>query len=118
MELENVRAGLLSRKGTVEETPFGPSALVYKVMGKMWALLSWESNPLRVNLKCDPGAAEHLRNIYSSIKPGYHMNKKHWNTIILDGEIPEDFFWEMADDSYNLVVKGLKKTDREKLNRL
>ena len=115
IELESLRKMLLSKKGTTEETPFGPEALVYKVMGKMFALIAWEKSPLTITLKCDPDFALVLRAQYPAITSGYHMNKKHWNTVLLDESIPEEQFLEMIDDSYALVVKGLKKVDREKL---
>ena len=115
MNLESLRKTLLNKKSTTEETPFGPEALVYKVMGKMYALIAWEKDPLTITLKCDPDFALVLRAQYPAIIPGYHMSKKHWNTITLDGSIPEDEILEMIDDSYDLVVKGLKRVDREKL---
>jgi predicted DNA-binding protein (MmcQ/YjbR family) len=115
MELEKLRQTLLEKKATTEETPFGPQALVYKVLGKMFALVAWEEDPLSISLKCDPDFALALRAQYPAVIPGYHMNKKHWNTITLDGSIPEEQILEMIDDSYQLVVKGLKKEDRDKL---
>ena len=116
MNLEFLRKTLLKKKGTAEETPFGPEALVYKVMGKMYALIAWEENPLHITLKCAPDFALVLRAKYPAITAGYYMSKKHWNTIVLDGSVPEGEIIEMIDDSYDLVVKGLKKADREKLN--
>ena len=115
MELETLRQTLLKKKRATEETPFGPEALVYKVMGKMFALIAWEESPLRITLKCDPDLALALRDQYTAIIPGYHMNKKHWNTIILDGSLPTTLLNDLVDESYALVVKGLKKADREKL---
>ncbi len=117
MNLEFLRKFLLKKKGTTEETPFGPEALVYKVMGKMYALIAWEENPLRISLKCAPDFALALRAKYPAITAGYHMNKRHWNTIMLDGSVPEDEILEMIDDSYSLVVKGLRKADRENLKQ-
>lgn len=115
MTFDSLRKYLLSKKAAVEDRPFGPDVLVYKVMGKMFALAPINSRPASVNLKCDPHLALHLRSMYKAVKPGYHMNKTHWNTVILDGSIPEEELREMIDDSYNLVVKGLKKSDRAKL---
>ena len=115
MELESLRTYLLDKAGCTEERPFGPQALVFKVIGKMFALVAWEQNPLDISLKCDPDEALFLRDMYTAVIPGYHMNKKHWNTVTLDGSIPDDHIWRMIDDSYKLVVKGLKKADREKL---
>ena len=114
-ELEPLKSYLLAQKGTTEEVPFGPQALVYKVLGKMFALVAWTEDPLSISLKCDPNVAQMLRQTYDAVKPGYHMNKRHWNTVTLDGSIPNDEVIEMIDNSYRLVVKGLKKAEREKL---
>ena len=118
MEFEKLRAYLLNKKSAIEDFPFGPEAMVFKVMGKMFALIALDELPLRMNLKCDPDLAMHFRAMYEAVNPGYHMNKRHWNTITLDGSIPDDEILAMIDDSYNLVVKGLKKADREKLSRI
>lgn len=115
MDLTNLRTYLLAKKGVTEEMPFGPSALVFKVMGKMYALVGWDENPLRINLKCDPEHALALRAMYDAVIPGYHMNKEHWNTVILNGSLDDEFIQKMIDDSYNLIVKGLKKSDQKKL---
>lgn len=105
-----------NKKPAVEETfPFGEESLVFKVMGKMFALTNIQAPQLSVNLKCDPDWAMILRDHYTAVTPGYHMNKRHWNTVIIDGSIPDDEIWEMIDHSYRLVVKGLKKCDRDKL---
>lgn len=111
MKLKTLRNILLKKKAATEETPFGPEALVYKVMGKMFALIAWEENPLHLTLKCDPDLALALRAQYKAITAGYHMNKRHWNTVVLDGSVPEEEILAMIDDSYALVVKGLKKAD-------
>ena len=115
MEIEKLQSYLLNKKGSFEEFPFGPEVMVYKVMGKMFALVFWGESLLRINLKCDPDLARHFRAMYKAITPGYHMNKKYWNTITLDGSISDKEIFSMIDDSYNLVVKGLKKADRKKL---
>lgn len=117
MKLELLRKYLQSNKGTVEDTPFGPEALVFKVKGKMFALVAWEETPLRVTLKCDPDDALALRAQYQAVQPGYYMNKKHWNTITLDGSISDEQILEMIDGSYELVVDGLKKADRQELEQ-
>lgn len=117
MNLKTLQKILLEKPKAIEDTPFGPEALVYKVLGKMFALVSWGDDPLRINLKCDPDLALALRAEYEAVIPGYHMNKKHWNSVILDGSIPESLLREMIDNSYDLVVKGLKKADREKLSK-
>lgn len=118
MELKTVTSWLLAKKGATEETPFGPDALVYKVMGKMFALVAWEEDPLAISLKCEPGQALFLRDLYPAVRPGYHMNKTHWNTVTLDGTIPEDEVRGMIDDSYDLVVKSLTRALREELGSL
>jgi len=118
MEFEKLRAYLLNKKGAIEDFPFGPEVMVFKVMGKMFALVALEESPLRINLKCDPDLAMHFRAMYEAVKPGYHMSKKHWNTITLDDSIPDDEILAMIDDSYSLVVKGLTKADREKISRI
>ncbi len=115
MELEGLRAYLMQKKSVTEETPFGPDALVFKVAGKMFALVGWQSSPLRLSLKCDPDDALALRDMYPAVQPGYYLNKKHWNTITLDGTIPETDVLKMIDDSYRLVVKSLKKAERDEL---
>ena len=106
---------LLSKKGTISSRPFDETTLVFKVMNKMFALVSEDETPLRINLKCDPEEAQILRGMHKSIIPGYHMNKEHWNTIILDESSPDRLIYKMIDDSYKLVAKGLKKVDRDKL---
>ncbi len=107
-----------NKQGVKEEFPFDESTLVFKVMGKMFALTSIEDLPVSVNMKCDPERAILLREMYEAVQPGYHMNKKHWNTVTFDGTVPDAEIREMLDHSYDLVVKGLKKADREKLATL
>ena len=87
-------------------------------MGKMFALIAWEETPLRITLKCEPEHAVLLRKTYEAVKPGYYMSKRYWNTITLDGTIPDDEILEMVDDSYALVVKGLKKSLRQELKSM
>lgn len=106
----------LNKKGVTEEFPFDEETLVFKVIGKMFLLLSLDSIPLQINVKCDPEVAVELRERYESVVPGYHMNKKHWNTVIIDGSVPDKIIFEWIDDSYSLVVGGLKKSDKKKLN--
>lgn len=84
----------------------------------MFALVSWNTVPLRLSLKCEPFHAQALRSMFDSIIPGYHLNKDHWNTIILDGSIPVSLIKKMIDDSYSLVVRSLTKAERNKLNRM
>lgn len=120
MNLDAVHAYLMAKKGVTEERPFDPETPVYKVMGKMFALLAPEHDPPRITLKCDPDHALMLRDTYPAVIPGYYMNKRHWNTIILDASIsdasiPDDEIEEMIDESYDLVVKGLTKAARKEL---
>ena len=109
MDIENFRTICLNKPGTTEDFPFDDKTLVFKVMGKMYALCRLETDPMQVNLKCDPERAELLREEYGSILPGYHMNKKHWNTLVLDGDIPTRLFLELLDHSYDLVFQKLPK---------
>ena len=105
MDLPDLIAHCLAKPGAEETTPFGPDHLVYKVGGKMFALTSPDEFPPRVNLKCDPERALELRDRYEAIIPGYHMNKRHWNTVILDGSLPDNLIRELIDHSYQLVAK-------------
>ena len=118
MDFNTVQAYLLDKKGTIEERPFGPDALVYKVMGKMYALIAEDSHPLRISLKCDPDDALALRDMYTAVAPGYHLNKKHWNTVTADGTLPETEFWRLIDHSYDLVVSGLTRKAKAELESL
>ena len=108
----------LAKLGTEKDYPFGFDVVVIKVMGKMFALWGIDDDPVEVNLKCDPEWSLLLRDTYSSVSSGFHMNKKHWNTVTLDDTIPDDLAWELVDHSYNLVVKGLRKAERDQLNEL
>lgn len=105
---------VMSQVGAEETYPFGDDVRVYKVMGKMFALVPVDT-PLSISLKCEPELAVMLRDTYEAVQPGYHLNKQHWNTVSIDGSIPDDEICEMIDNSYALVVKGLKKKDREAL---
>ena len=107
----------LSLKAAQETFPFGPDVRVLKVMGKMFALIPVEDEQ-SISLKCDPGWSQLLREHYAAVQPGYHLNKRHWNTVTLDGTVPDDELREMVRHSYDLVAKGLKKADREKLAQL
>lgn len=107
---------IISLKPCIEkEFPFGDDVMVFKVKNKMFALISLKDNPLHINLKCDPDEAKVYREIYDCVIPGYHMNKKHWNTIILDDSMKKDILIEMIEDSYNLVVSKLTKKQKEEL---
>ena len=115
MDLADFREYCLTKPNTTEGTPFGPDVLVFKVSGKMFALAALDEMPVTVNLKCDPDLALDLRDRYEQVRPGYHMNKKHWNTVQIDGGIPADELRRMIDHSYELVVNNLPRPAR--LNR-
>jgi predicted DNA-binding protein (MmcQ/YjbR family) len=115
MNAESFRAHCLSKSAATEGTPFGPEDIVFKVAGKMFAILALEEVPPRVNLKCDPDLALELRDRYEQVEPGYHMNKKHWNTVVLDGVIPDQEIRKMIDHSYELVVESLPEKKRKAL---
>ena len=116
MDLQTLKQYLNNKVGTTEAFPFGPEVAVFKVLGKMYALVPWAEDPLRVNLKCDPEYAEVLRATYpAAVLPGYHMSKKHWNTVMFDGTIPREEILSMVDDSYDLIVKSMTKANQRKL---
>ena len=112
MDLESFREYCLKKHGATEGTPFGADVLVFKVSGKMFALAALDEVPARVNLKCDPDLALELRDRYEQVWPGYHMNKKHWNTVEIASAIPETELRKMIDHSYELVVQSLPKAKR------
>src|SRR5256885_3406640 len=109
MNIETLREYCLSKKAVTEDFPFGESTFVFRVKNKIFLLVSLDANPLQFNAKCEPGKAIELREQYDSIQPGYHMNKKHWNTVVINGSIPSALIKEMIDDSYNLIVESLPK---------
>jgi predicted DNA-binding protein (MmcQ/YjbR family) len=115
MDLETIRKYCLGKKHTTESFPFGESTLVFKVMGKIFLLMSLDLIPLQFNVKCDPEKAEEFRESYSSVIPAFHMNKKHWNTIILNGQLSAKQIREMIDESYALVIQSLPLKERRKL---
>ena len=110
-----LRKWCLARSGAAEEFPFGEGVSVFKVAGKMFALSSLGARPLKVSLKCEPDLAHQLRKSYPAIQPGYHLNKRHWNTVTLDGSLPDELVRDMLEDSYDLVVAGLPRATRERL---
>jgi predicted DNA-binding protein (MmcQ/YjbR family) len=114
MDYQKIRHYLLSKPAALEDFPFGPDVMVFKVKAKMFATLALGNDKQHywMNLKCDPQQALILREVFDSVVAGYHMNKQHWNTVILDGSIPVPEIERMIDHSYTLVVKGLKKSDR------
>ena len=109
MNIESFREYCLAKPGVTEELPFGPDTLVFKVMGKMFALTGVDELTMSANLKCDPERSIELREMHSEIQPGYHMNKQHWNTVDFEGSLPEKMLKELIDHSYDLVVKSLPK---------
>lgn len=115
MDYEQAKAYLLSKPEAIGDYPFGPDVLVPKVKGKMFATLALNNGLANMNLKCDPQHALELRDIFSAVIPGYHMNKKHWNTVILDGSLPDGEIERMIDHSFSLVVRSLRKTERQAL---
>ncbi|WP_372698956.1 MmcQ/YjbR family DNA-binding protein [Arthrobacter sp. JSM 101049] len=121
MDHESFRAACLQLAGAFEDHPFGPDATVFKVSGrpggatKMFALLWDDSDPARANLKCEPVLAEQLRAAHPEITPGYHMSKKHWNTVLCSGSLDGATVRDLIEDSYDLVVESLPRTDRERL---
>jgi predicted DNA-binding protein (MmcQ/YjbR family) len=117
MDLEQFREYCLGKRGAREDTPFGADVLVFKVAGKMFALAQLDQVPTTANLKCDPDLALDLRDRYEQVSPGYHMNKKHWNTVEIDGGIPESEVCKMIDHSYELVVQSLSKAKQAALGR-
>jgi len=109
MDIEQLREYCLSKPLVEESLPFGPDTLVYKVNGKIFLLTGLDATQLQFNVKCNPELAEELREQYPCVIPGFHMNKKHWNTIIVDGSVSNQILKEWIDHSYNLVIKVKKK---------
>ncbi len=118
MNLEEFRLYCLSKPGTDEGLPFGEETLVFKVMGKIFALTGLDGTDFTVNLKCDPVRAEELREQYAEIRPGYHMNKRHWNTVDFQGSLDDAALRELIDHSYELVVASLPKKVQAELKGL
>ena len=115
MDIVSFRNYCIKKKGVTESFPFDSQTLVFKVMDKMFALTSIEVFE-NINLKCDPEKAIELREHYDAILPGYHMNKKHWNTVKINGTIPDQMLCELIDHSYDLVVSGLPKAKQQLLS--
>ena len=116
MNIEELRNYCLSKPGVTEGFPFDETTLVFKVLGKMFALTNTDGE-FSMNLKCDPQKAIELREHYNAVKPGYHMNKKHWNTIWPDDSIDDFLIYKWIDDSYDLVVSKLTKVQKEMLKK-
>jgi len=117
MKKETLEKQFAKFKGSEESYPFGPDARVFKVMGKMFALVSQNETPSRVTLKCTPADGEILVNQYEAIVPGYYMNKRHWITISLTGEVPDQLLIDLAKDSYGLVVSKLTMANKNRLEQ-
>jgi predicted DNA-binding protein (MmcQ/YjbR family) len=117
MNYASARDYLLAQPEAREDFPFGPDVAVMKVLDKMFATLAMQDGVGRMNLKCDPDEAQILRDIFTAVKPGYHMNKRHWNTVILDNSIPEGEIQRMIENSYTLVLAKLPAAQRKALQR-
>jgi predicted DNA-binding protein (MmcQ/YjbR family) len=117
MEPAELRAYCLSLPGAAETFPFGPQTSVFKVAGKMFALSQLGADSLRVSLKCEPELAEALREAHAAVLPGYHLNKRHWNTVIIDGSLSDDAIRDLIEDSYDLIVSKLPAVARRELGR-
>jgi predicted DNA-binding protein (MmcQ/YjbR family) len=115
MDWNELRDVCLTFPGSEETFPFGFETSVFKVAGKMFALSRGSAQPLQVSLKCEPVLAEQLRAAHSAVAPGYHLNKRHWNTVTLDGSLTDSMIAELIEDSYDLVVSGLPKTHQRAL---
>ena len=115
MNGEQARSFFLSLPEALEVFPFNPETPVFKVKSKMFGFLRYKESTGHINLKCKPEEAMIIRDIFKSVLPGYHMNKEHWNTVVLDGSVPEEEIKKMIETSYTLVVKNLKKSDRLQL---
>ena len=115
MSARELRDWCLKLEGAFEDFPFTAEHSVFKVGGKMFAISALEREPLEVSVKCEPELAVELRNSYTAIRPGYHLNKRHWNTITLDGSLPDKLVRDMVEDSYDLVVSALPKRVQKEL---
>ncbi len=113
MHIESLREYCLSKKGVEESLPFGPDTLVFKIGQKIFLLTSLDSPQLQFNVKCDPALAEELREKHAAVKPGYHMNKKHWNTVVVDGFVSDSILREWIDHSYQLILHSLPASQRK-----
>jgi predicted DNA-binding protein (MmcQ/YjbR family) len=118
MDLTSISRYCLSQKGTAATYPFGEDMLVMKVASKMYAIIWMHHGQLCISLKCDPFIAEALRQQHASVIPGYHLNKKHWNTVRIDGSIEEEELQRMIDHSYDLVFKGLTRAEKNRIVQL
>jgi predicted DNA-binding protein (MmcQ/YjbR family) len=111
----DLRAWCLQQPGAIEDFPFGLETSVFKVAGKVFALSALGRTPLQVSVKCEPELAVGLRDSYAAIRPGYHLNKRHWNTLTLDGSLPDQLVRDLIEDSYDLIVSALPRRVRESI---
>lgn len=118
MNLEQFRNYCLSKKAATEDLPFDETTLAFRIGNKIFAITDLERLPFRVNLKCDPERAVEMRERYDCVTPGYHMNKKHWNSIEPDSDLPDEILIELIDHSYDLVFSSLKKSERDRIINL
>src|ERR687890_29834 len=117
MNARELRDWCLGHEGAFEDFPFTAEHSVFKVRGKVFALSALDGEPLEVSVKCEPDLAVELRNSYAAIRPGYHLNKRHWNTITLDGSLPDQLVRDLVEDSYDLIVSALPKRVQRELQR-
>jgi predicted DNA-binding protein (MmcQ/YjbR family) len=115
VDAAELRRWCLAQAGAVEDFPFGPETSVFKVGGKVFAISALGRTPLEVSVKCEPELALDLRASYTAIRPGYHLNKRHWNTLTLDRSLPDQLVRDLVEDSYDLVVSALPRRTREQL---
>jgi predicted DNA-binding protein (MmcQ/YjbR family) len=118
MDAAALRRRCLSLPGSTETFPFGPETSVFKVAGKMFALSRLAGDPLEISLKCEPALADQLRDAHAAVRPGYHLNKRHWNTVTIDGSIADRLVGDMIEDSYDLVVSRLSQSRQRALGWL
>ncbi len=114
--MELLREYLLRKPHTTDDFPFGPEAMVFRVAGKIFAIMPWEQNPISVSLKCDPDRAAQLREQYPGITGAYHLNKKHWNGVKMDDSVSMELVEELMDHSYNLILASLPKKVRDEIS--
>lgn len=114
MNVEELREYCLQLQQVTEDTPFGEDVLVFKIAGKMFCFTALDREDLRINLKCEPDEAIEMREMFPSVQPGFHMNKRHWNTIIIDGTVSDSMLKKWIEKSYRLVISGLPKKERSK----
>jgi len=116
MEYQSLVDHLMSKRGVTKDMPFDFETLCFRVRKKIFVLMAWQDDPIVISLKCDPAEAIILRQTYPGITPGYHLNKKHWNTVVIDDRIPDIEIKRMIDNSYDLVLKGLSQEEKQRLN--